>query len=145
VLQPKVCYAAKALAEVVASEDGALSVRAMARATGVPEPYLAKIVHALARRDLVSTRRGVGGGVTRSERVRLEDVTLYDLCVALDDPIVETRCFIGEAECSDERACPAHAFWSPQRRDLLEFLRSTTLGDVAAFERRAPKRRKERR
>jgi Rrf2 family iron-sulfur cluster assembly transcriptional regulator len=145
VLQPKVFYAAKALAEVVGSPDGALSVRAMAKATGVPEPYLAKIVHALARRDLVATRRGVGGGVTGARRTPLDKVTLYDLCIALDDPVVEPRCLIGEAECSDERACPAHAFWSPQRARLIEFLRSTTLRDVAAFERRAPRRRKARR
>jgi len=144
VLQPKVCYAAKALSRVVTSGDGALSVRAMARATGVPEPYLAKIVHDLARRGLVSTRRGVGGGVTGPRGRHIRDVTLYDLCLALGDPIVETRCLIGEDECSDQRACPAHAFWSPQRASLLEFLRSTTLRDVAAFEGRAPRARRKR-
>ena len=93
----------------------------------------------------MATRRGVGGGVTSGRARPLRQVTLHDLCVALDDPIVDHRCLIGEAECSDERACPAHAFWSPQRERMARFLARTTLGEVARFEARVPSPRKERR
>lgn len=143
-LSPQVCYAAKALAHVVSCGEGALSVKDIAKATGIPNAYLAKIVHRLARKGLVATRRGVGGGVTGGRARPLPLVTLHDLCVALDDPIVDHRCLIGETECSDARACPAHAFWSPQRTRMTEFLARTTLGEVARFEARPPRARKER-
>jgi DNA-binding IscR family transcriptional regulator len=61
-------------------------------------------------------------------------ITLYDLCVALDDTSVLPRCMLGTAECSDERACPAHQFWSSMRTKYVEFLRMMTVADVAAFE-----------
>jgi Rrf2 family protein len=141
-LTPPVCYATKALAHVVTAGEQTVSVRDIARATGIPAAYLAKIVNQLARKGIVSTQRGVGGGVTSAPGRALERVTLHELCKALDDPVVEDRCLIGQTECSDERACPAHAFWSPQRRRLARFLQKTTLGAVAAFEaaRGAPNR-----
>ena len=61
-------------------------------------------------------------------------ITLYDLAVALDDTSILPRCMLGTAECSDDRACPAHQFWSGIRNRYTDFLRNTTVGDVAAFE-----------
>lgn len=43
---------------------------------------------------------------------------------------------LGTAECSDERSCPAHSFWTAHRGKTLEFLRRTCVADVAAFEAR---------
>jgi Rrf2 family protein len=142
-LSPQVCYAVKALAQVAAARGRAVSVREIAREAKVPPAYLAKIVRTLSRRGLVATRRGVGGGVSAARATPLASVTIHDLCVAFDDPLVEQRCLVGEATCSDERACPAHAFWAPQRERLRRFLRSTTVDDVARFEARATRRGKD--
>lgn len=133
-LSGAVCYAAKALAHLAAHADGAQLVREVAGATGIPGPYLAKIVNTLARRGFVATQRGVGGGVSLARAPN--DVTLYDLCVALDDPIVETRCLLEATPCSDVRACPAHDFWVSHRDGEIDFLRRTTIDDIAAFETR---------
>ena len=43
---------------------------------------------------------------------------------------------LGTAECSDARACPAHKFWTAHRNKTLDFLRSTYVADIAAFEAR---------
>jgi Rrf2 family protein len=142
-LSPQVCYAAKALAHVAAAQGRVVSVREIAREAKVPAAYLAKIVRTLSRRGLVSTRRGVGGGVSASRSTPLASVTIHDLCVAFDDPVVDQRCLVGEATCSDERACPAHAFWAPQRARLKRFLLATTVEDMARFESRAPRRRRD--
>jgi len=132
VLTQAVCHAARALSYLASHGREAVLVRDLADRTGIPGPYLAKIVNQLSRKGLVQTQRGVGGGVAP-----LRDpatLTLYDLCVALGDPIVETRCLLANATCSDERACPAHGFFVGHREKELEFLRSTTLADLAAFE-----------
>jgi Rrf2 family protein len=139
-LSSSVCYAAKALAHIVDDGSGPVPVQKIAKETQIPAPYLAKIINQLARRSLVVTQRGVGGGVTAPPRRSLGSITLHDLCVALDDPVVDTRCLIGESECSDERACPAHEFWSPARERMLDFLRRTTLEEIAKFEARRARR-----
>jgi Rrf2 family transcriptional regulator, iron-sulfur cluster assembly transcription factor len=127
-------YAITALGHVAAREGRPLLIKEIAEATRLPHPYLAKIIHTLARRGLVLTRRGVGGGVMLSRRAAA--ITLYDIAEALDDPVLEERCMLGNAVCSDERACPAHAFWTQHRREQIDFLRQRTLADIAAFEER---------
>ena len=127
-----VCYAAKALTHLAKSQDASILVREIAEATDIPGAYLAKIVNTLSRKGFVVTQRGVGGGVGLARDPA--GVTLFELCAALDDPIVETRCMLEQTECSDERACPAHSFWVAHRDEEVEFLRRTTIQDMAAFE-----------
>lgn len=125
-------YAITALGHVAAFGERPLLIKEIADATGLPHPYLAKIVHTLARRGLVVTRRGVGGGVALARPAAA--ITLFDIAEALDDPLLEERCMLGAAVCSDERACPAHDFWREHRAAQIDFLRQRSLADVAAFE-----------
>jgi Rrf2 family protein len=104
----------------------------MARSTGIKPTSLSKVVHLLSRKRLVTTRRGVGGGASLAcDPLK---VTLYDLCVAMDDPAIIPRCMLGVTECSDERACPAHEHWKCVRRMNMEFLQRTTVQDVGEFD-----------
>ena len=41
---------------------------------------------------------------------------------------------LGVAECSEARACPAHEFNTRHRERTMNFLRETTIADVASFE-----------
>ncbi|MHB8897762.1 MAG: RrF2 family transcriptional regulator [Thermoguttaceae bacterium] len=93
-----------------------------------------KIIHVLARRGIVLTQRGVGGGVSLARAP--QEVTILELCEALEDPVLEPRCMLGNAECTEDRACPAHQFCQSHRKELDDFLRRTTLADIAAFETR---------
>lgn len=125
-------YAASALGRITAAGGASVLIKDIAESCDIPAAYLAKIIHTLARRGIVLTQRGVGGGVLLARPAT--EITLYDLCVALDDPIVQARCMLGTAECSDERACPAHRFWTAHRSREIEFLRAMTVADVTAFE-----------
>jgi Rrf2 family protein len=131
-LSQAVGYAATALGCVAAMGGRPALVRVLARRSHIPPAYLAKIVNKLARKRFVRTQRGLGGGVTLARPAR--EVTLFDLCVALDDPIVEPRCILGMTRCSDDRACPAHGFCRSARSTQLDFLRRTTIADIATFE-----------
>ena len=133
-LTQAVGYAACALGYVAAMNGQPALVKEIAEACNVPAAYLAKIINTLARKGIVATQRGVGGGVTL--RRPAEDISLFDLCIALDDPIVERRCMLGTAECSDSRACPAHEFWTKNREQKTAFLRETSIREIAAFETR---------
>ncbi|MBL9000528.1 MAG: Rrf2 family transcriptional regulator [Phycisphaerae bacterium] len=127
-------YAATALGYLATAGGTPLLVKEIAEACSIPAPYLAKIINTLRRMGLVETQRGVGGGVTLARPPH--DITLYAVAEALADPICRTRCFLGVSECSDERACPAHRFWTQHRSVTIEFLKETTIADLAAFETR---------
>lgn len=124
--------AASALGYLAAVGGGPELVKAIAEACEIPAPYLAKIVNTLARASVVSTQRGIGGGVTLVADP--EKITIYDLCEVMSDPITQPRCMLGAGQCSDERACPAHRFAVSQREKTLAFLHETTIADIAAFE-----------
>lgn len=127
-------YAATAMGHIAAAGGKPVLVKEIAEAAAIPPAYLAKIVQALARKGLVSTQRGVGGGVTLVKPP--SEITLFDICEALDDPAVEQRCMLGVSACSDERACPCHHFWTTHRAAQHDFLLKTTIADIAAFETR---------
>lgn len=127
-------YATTAMGHIAAAGGKPVLVKEIADAAGIPPAYLAKIVQALARKGLVSTQRGVGGGVTLVRAP--SQISLFDICEALDDPAVEQRCMLGVSACSEERACPCHQFWTSHRSAHQEFLRTTTIADIAAFETR---------
>jgi Rrf2 family protein len=133
-LSQAVGYAATALGRIAAAGGAPVLIKDVAQDCDIPAAYLAKIVNALARKGIVATQRGIGGGVSLARPA--SELTVYDLCVALDDPIVLSRCMLGIAPCSDERACPAHRFWTVHRAKQAEFLQNTTVADVAAFETR---------
>jgi Rrf2 family transcriptional regulator, iron-sulfur cluster assembly transcription factor len=128
-------YAASALGFVAGSEAKSALVKDIAEATSIPAPYLAKIVQVLSKRGIVRTQRGIGGGVTLARPPA--EITLHDVCVALDDPAVLNRCMLGTAICSDDRACPCHDFWKLNRGEFQDFLRRTTVADMADFDKRA--------
>lgn len=133
-LTQAVGYAGTALAYIAAAGGKAVLIKDIAEAAEIPGPYLAKIIQILSRKSLVNTQRGVGGGVTLAKPA--QDITMHELCVALDDPAVQKRCMLGTAECSDERACPCHHFWVEHRAEYQQFLKRTTVADIAAFETR---------
>ena len=62
-LSQSAAYAASALAFITAMGGKPVQVRAVSAACEIPAAYLAKIVNVLARKGLVTTQRGVGGGV----------------------------------------------------------------------------------
>lgn len=127
-------YAISAMGHIAAAGGKPVLIKEIADAATIPAPYLGKIINALAKRGLVLTQRGVGGGVTLARPAT--ETTLIDVCIALDDPIAHPTCMLGTAECSDARACPAHKFWTQHRTKVLDFLSETKVADIAAFESR---------
>ena len=108
-------------------------VQDVAMWTGAPGPYLSKVFHALGKAGLVATKRGRNGGVTLMRPAR--EITLETIAGAVDGEEWKESCLLGLATCSDERACPVHTFWTEERKRILAELESTTLADVARFER----------
>jgi len=121
-------YAVLALGCIAKAGGKPLLVRTIAEKCALPAPYLSKVVNKLARAGLVTTQRGVNGGVSIARDPSV--LTLYEVCEALDDPILELRCMLSVAGCSDEHPCPAHRCGTHIREALMGFLKNTTIEDI---------------
>jgi Rrf2 family protein len=130
-------YAIRALT-FLAQDSGAHFhlAREMARGLGIPAPFLAKILQPLVRDGLVYSQRGRQGGFRLARDPA--DVCLFDV-VDSEERLGRVRpCMLGQAECSDERACPLHNYWKRASEDYLTVLQRTTLADVVRFCRERP-------
>ena len=75
--------------------------------------------------------RGFKGGIWLSRPP--EAITLLEIMTAVDGPEYLNGCLLGNACCSDERACPTHEFWGATRERIRKELGAHTLADVLVF------------
>jgi Rrf2 family protein len=125
-------YALLALTCLARDEKVWHLVGEVSRCSGAATPYLAKVLHGLARSGLVETKRGYRGGYRLARPS--EEIRLLDIIRAVEPPRIEQPCLLGMAQCSDDRACPMHEFWKSTRNEIMARLERTTLADVARFE-----------
>lgn len=105
--------------------------RDMASNLGIPAPFLAKILQPLVRDGIVHSQRGRQGGFKLARTPA--EVRLYEV-VDAEERLGRVRpCMLGQAECSDERACPMHHYWKHASDDYLAVLQRTTLADLVDF------------
>ncbi|MEX2470439.1 MAG: Rrf2 family transcriptional regulator, partial [Pseudohongiellaceae bacterium] len=100
--------------------------------TGIPKPYLSKIIGRLVSAELVISRRGNRGGIWLARPAA--EITLLEIAEKMDGEDFLGRCLLGEEYCSDSRACPTHAFWKKERAQIRKKLAATRLSDVIAFD-----------
>jgi len=111
--------------------EGYHLVRSMAAELQLPQAYLAKVLQPLAARGVLESQRGRGGGFRLARPPR--EVRLHEIVDSQENLGRARECFLGQAECSDERACPMHEFWKRTSQDFLARLQATTLQDVVRF------------
>jgi Rrf2 family protein len=99
--------------------------------TGIPLPYLSKILNALTRTGLIVGKRGYQGGFALSRSA--EEISLFDVAEAVEGPDWLPTCMLGLADCSAVPLCPTHAFWKAERAKIEKELRRMTLTDVSCY------------
>ncbi len=104
--------------------DAYYSIDTISRAVDVPAAYLAKLMKILARKKIVISKKGVGGGISLPIKRKL---SFYDVCKALNDPIVEQPCFLSQKPCPTQGHCPFHQEWGKIRDQVLKFLEKSEL------------------
>ena len=127
-------YAIRAMCALDPTGRTLLLARDLSQRTGVPRPYLSKLLNCLAQSGLIWTKRGHGGGFALA-RAR-HTISLLEIAKSIEGIRWRPRCLLGQAECSDERACPAHDFWKVEREKIESVLAGLTLADAATFESR---------
>ncbi len=103
------------------------SIRNIAQTLNLPEPFIAKVLQDLVRKELLQSTKGPGGGFFL-DKAGLE-MPLVSIVVAVDGNRLLSGCGLGLEECSDARPCPIHFEFKKLRTGLQELLGSAKLGE----------------
>ncbi|WKZ57405.1 MAG: Rrf2 family transcriptional regulator [Bdellovibrionota bacterium] len=98
-------------------------VTEISKSSGVPGPYLSKILKLLARKKIIESRRGAKGGVRLP--AQRDHLTFHQLCQVMNDPILQSRCILSKKGCNAQQHCAMHFAWSALRERITQFLQSS--------------------
>jgi Rrf2 family protein len=116
------CYIAN-LGEGVAVRTQDLSI-----ATGVPGPYLAKLLRKMVVAGLLTSQKGHGGGFSLAKPPNF--IRFLDVMVAADYVINPRHCAFGWGTCHPGSPCPLHPAWAKLNDQTAEWAARLTLADV---------------
>ena len=115
-----------ALAALEPNEYGGTSQ--IAQAAGVPRNYLGKILFQMARRGLLESQRGLGGGFRLSREANR--ISLYEVIDSVEDIGRWNECAFGEKSCSEEQPCALHGRWRLVRDAYFSLLKNTSVAEL---------------
>jgi Rrf2 family protein len=122
-------YALRAVVYLAYASPAARTTEQIHLATQVKKAYLSKILQGLAKKGIVTTQRGVGGGVALAQAPDL--VTILDVVNAVE-PIERIRsCPLGLSS-HGVRLCPLHKRMDAALESVETAFGSTTLAEVLA-------------
>ncbi len=96
----------------------------------VPANYRGKILNQLTRAGLLESTRGRTGGFKLSRPA--ERIRLFDVVAPFEPTQAGKTCILGRSRCQESMPCAAHERWRQLGNAREEFLRGTTVADVAA-------------
>jgi Rrf2 family protein len=118
---------------VLARADQPLSAAAAAENIEVSTAHLSKVLQTLVRSGLLEARRGPNGGYALAKP--RDEIRLLDIYEALEGPMRHDGCLFAKPVCR-RTTCALGGVVVGVRSQVFEHLRSTTLEDVIAGERR---------
>jgi len=123
-------YGLEALLHLVEQSPGrVLTALRIAKASGVPPSFLAKIFQKLAQHGIVRSFRGATRGYALARPAN--EINLRDILSAVEGPGLFERCVFWDASCGEEHPCLLHDGWKRVKSEIVGFLEQTTLDDIA--------------
>ena len=122
-------YAVLALGCIGSWKGDWVRSEAISDCTGVPKPYLRKLLYALRHAGLVEGKRGYEGGFVLTRPPG--KITLLEIAEAVESERPGSDCLLGLVGCSDATPCPMHAFWKKEWRRIRAELARTSLTKAA--------------
>jgi len=124
-------YALRTVLYLAAEEQDTLfRVSEIADQLDVPQNYLSKTLHLLARAGVLTSSRGKHGGFRLAKPP--SRLTLAEVVAPFDGPTGARICLLGRSACSDSDPCPAHGRWKAVSTEVSTFFRETTVSDLLA-------------
>lgn len=123
-------YGIRATLYLAIAEPGSrLSVKDIADKLTIPYAFLAKIAQKLTASSLWNSMRGPTGGVSLARSA--EDITLFQIVMAIDGNALFTECVLGLPECGNRKPCPIHQGWAHARGHIETLLKTANVAHLA--------------
>jgi Rrf2 family protein len=124
-------YAIRAMSAIATLPEG-IKIRAadLGRATGIPTPYLSKILRRLVLAGLLDSQKGQGGGFSLARPA--VEIPFINILKAVDAYPTDRRCAFGWGSCDRLSPCPLHGAWSRLNRQLRGWASDSNLAEVAS-------------
>lgn len=120
-------YALRAVVSLAICRPEKATARTLARATGVPEGYMAKVLNTLTRAGIVTSRRGPSGGFALA--LEPDGLSMLRVVEAIEPLPRITRCPLSLLEHAGA-LCPLHATLSEIVAGVEARLAGTTIADL---------------
>ncbi len=108
--------------------DERTSIRELAGRLSIPYHFLGKILQRLTRKGLLVSHKGPLGGFALS--MPPEEITLFHIVEAIDGTAFTRLCVLGFSECTPERPCSVHEYWSTLRDNIYHMLIRKNIADM---------------
>jgi len=123
-------YGVRVMIHLAANGESRKSLVDLAAATNSPESFLSKVMQALSRAGLISSRRGQSGGFRISTLGRA--ASILDVIEAVDGRVCLNKCLVAANSCSRKLVCPAQLVWVDAQRAMLQVLHAAKIANLAA-------------
>ena len=124
-------YAIRGVSELAArNAQGPVLLDELVAGTGLPRDFVAKIFQKLVRAGVLRSAKGRNGGFALARPQH--EITLMDIVEAVEGPQPLDACVVWLERCNDNMPCAQHDLYKPIRQRLKDYLRTTTLADMAA-------------
>ncbi len=128
-------YAIRAVCHIAHLPPGTKAqVREISESLDIPHAFLSKILQDLARKGILHSTKGPGGGFELN--CSPSETNLYTLVEAVEGPLPEGECVLGLILCADDTKCPIHDTWKEIQDAFREKMQSTSISDVVEADRR---------
>ena len=104
-----------------------VSFKQIAKAIDAPEPFIARILQDLSRRDVIQSAKGPTGGFFVNQQSMNQ--SLADVVRVMDGDKLFIGCGLGLSYCSEKNPCPLHDEFKTIRGNIQQMLESATLGN----------------
>ncbi len=128
-------YAIRAVCHLAHVPPGTrLHVKEISEVLDIPQAFLSKILQDLARKGILTSSKGPGGGFEINGSP--EDFSLYSLVEAVEGPIADDECLLGLSFCTDETKCPMHDTWKQIKDTFRARMVETSILEVVESDKR---------
>ena len=112
--------------------ENAVNISEIAKARGIPEKYLAQLIHILKKAGLVKSTRGARGGYVLSRPPA--DINVGEVVEALEGPLSPVECVEKPGSCERVPVCATRVLWCQVSDSIKKTLGSVTLEDLVRIE-----------
>lgn len=127
-------YATRALLELALHEEGAATLKDIARRQQISVRYLEHLITPLIAAGIVRTTRGPRGGISLARPPH--EVRLSEIILILEGSVAPVECVDNPKLCSRSESCATRDVWCELKRVVNGVLESVTLQDLVECQRR---------